>query len=153
MNYTALENNQYAYKLERWDKDWNYVGNERKASYTNLSPGTYIFRVKASNNDGVWNEQGLPLRSDHHPAILGNLVVQDLGTNYHCFLQSSLFYQFRRRLELRKLEERKREEMHQVQLQFFTNISHEFRTPLSLILGPVEKLQKEDPQWHQQSLL
>lgn len=58
LNYMAMENNQYAYKLEGWDKDWNYVGNERKASYTNLSPGTYTFRVKASNNDGVWNEQG-----------------------------------------------------------------------------------------------
>jgi signal transduction histidine kinase len=56
-----------------------------------------------------------------------------------------VFYRFKRRLEIRKLEEEKREEMHQVQLQFFTNISHEFRTPLSLILGPVEKLQKEDP--------
>jgi CheY-like chemotaxis protein/AraC-like DNA-binding protein len=55
-----------------------------------------------------------------------------------------LFYQFRRKLEIRKMEEKKREEMHQVQLQFFTNISHEFRTPLSLILGPLEKLQRED---------
>ena len=55
------------------------------------------------------------------------------------------YYQFKRRLELRKLEEQKKEEMHQVQLQFFTNISHEFRTPLSLILGPLEKLQKENP--------
>ncbi|MEO5563636.1 MAG: two-component regulator propeller domain-containing protein, partial [Chitinophagaceae bacterium] len=145
LNYTALENNQYAYKLEGWDDDWNYVGNERKASYTNLSPGKYTFRVKASNNDGVWNESG--------PSIIINITPPFWATWWFrtLFLITVisgviLFYQFKRRLELRKLEEQKREEMHQVQLQFFTNISHEFRTPLSLILGPVEKLQSEDPQ-------
>jgi ligand-binding sensor domain-containing protein/signal transduction histidine kinase/DNA-binding response OmpR family regulator len=144
LNYTALENNQYAYKLEAWDDDWNYVGNERKASYTNLSPGRYTFRVKASNNDGVWNEQGSSIIIVITPPfwetwwfrllVLTTIVTAVIG-----------FYNFKRRLELRKLEESKREEMHQVQLQFFTNISHEFRTPLSLILGPVERLQKEDP--------
>lgn len=145
LNYTALENNQYAYKLEGWDDDWNYVGNERKASYTNLSPGNYTFRVKASNNDGVWNENG--------PSILITITPPFWETWWFRALfiitivsAITAFYQFKRRLELRKLEESKREEMHQVQLQFFTNISHEFRTPLSLILGPVEKLQKEDPQ-------
>ena len=145
LNYTASENNQYAYKLEEWDKDWNYVGNERKASYTNLSPGSYTFRVKASNNDGAWNEQG--------PAIVITITPPFWDTWWFKILALVTviagiigFYQFRRRLELRKLEERKREEMHQVQLQFFTNISHEFRTPLSLILGPLEKLQKEDAQ-------
>ena len=143
LNYTASENNQYAYKLESWDKDWNFVGNERKASYTNLSPGTYTFRVKASNNDGAWNDQG--------PAITIRITPPFWDTWWFkaLVLVSAVagiiaFYQFKRRLELRKLEEQKREEMHQVQLQFFTNISHEFRTPLSLILGPLEKLQKED---------
>lgn len=58
LNYTVAQNNQYAYKLEGFDKKWNYVGNIREASYTNLSPGTYVFRVKASNNDGFWNENG-----------------------------------------------------------------------------------------------
>ncbi|MGZ3757870.1 MAG: two-component regulator propeller domain-containing protein [Mucilaginibacter sp.] len=58
LNYTTSSNNQYAYKLEGFDTSWNYVGNARKAAYTNLNPGTYTFRVKASNNDGVWNEKG-----------------------------------------------------------------------------------------------
>ena len=145
LNYTALENNQYAYKLEGWDDDWNYVGNERKAAYTNLSPNVYTFRVKASNNDGVWNEQGPSITIIITPPFWETWWFRTL------FLITVLagvigFYQFRRKLERRKIEEQKKEEMHQVQLQFFTNISHEFRTPLSLILGPVEKLQKEDAQ-------
>jgi signal transduction histidine kinase len=58
INYTHPENNLYAYKMEGFDKDWNYTdANRRLATYTNLDPGTYIFHVKASNNDGVWNEQ------------------------------------------------------------------------------------------------
>jgi ligand-binding sensor domain-containing protein/signal transduction histidine kinase len=63
INYTHPENNQYAYKMEGFDKDWTYTGaNRRLATYTNLDPGTYTFRVKASNNDGVWNEQGASLK-------------------------------------------------------------------------------------------
>ena len=143
MNYAASENNQYAYKLEGFEENWNYVGRERKASYTNIGPGEYTFRIKASNNDGLWNEKG--------PSIVVTIMPPFWGTWWFraivlIGIVSAViaFYRFKRRLEWRKLEEKKREEMHQVQLQFFTNISHEFRTPLSLILGPLEKLLKED---------
>jgi signal transduction histidine kinase/ligand-binding sensor domain-containing protein len=54
--------NMYAYYLEGFEDDWNYVGNKREANYTNLNPGEYTFRVKASNNDGIWNEKGISLR-------------------------------------------------------------------------------------------
>jgi signal transduction histidine kinase/CheY-like chemotaxis protein/ligand-binding sensor domain-containing protein len=62
LNYTLPEKNQYAYILENFDKEWSYVGTQRKATYTNLDPGEYIFRVKASNNDGVWNEKGTAIK-------------------------------------------------------------------------------------------
>ncbi|QNF33923.1 response regulator [Adhaeribacter swui] len=62
LDYTSPVQNQYAYLLEGFDKQWNYVGTERKATYTNLNPGEYTFRVKAANNDGVWNEQGTILK-------------------------------------------------------------------------------------------
>lgn len=62
LNYIFSEKNQYAYKMEGFDKDWNYVGNRREATYTNLDPGEYTFRVKASNNDGVWNEKGTSIK-------------------------------------------------------------------------------------------
>ncbi len=58
LNFTLADKNRYAYKLENFDRDWNYIGAERRATYTNLDPGKYVFRVIASNNDGLWNEQG-----------------------------------------------------------------------------------------------
>lgn len=62
LNYTNAEKNNYAYKLEGFDQQWNEVGQRRFATYTNLNPGTYTFRVRATNNDGVWNEEGLAIR-------------------------------------------------------------------------------------------
>jgi len=62
LNYSVPQKNQYAYRLEGFDKDWNYVGNKRQATYTNLDPGEYTFRVKASNNDGIWNEEGTAIK-------------------------------------------------------------------------------------------
>lgn len=62
LNYAIPEQNQYAYKMEGFETDWNYVGNRRFATYTNLDPGTYTFRVKAANNDGVWNEAGTAIQ-------------------------------------------------------------------------------------------
>lgn len=62
LNYISPEKNQYAYMLEGFDKDWYHVGNRRFATYTNIPPGTYTFRVKGSNNDGVWNEEGTSIK-------------------------------------------------------------------------------------------
>ncbi|HEX9513979.1 MAG TPA: two-component regulator propeller domain-containing protein [Puia sp.] len=143
LNYTVPENNQYAYKLEGLDKDWNYVGKERKANYTNISPGEYTFRVKASNNDGIWNEEGASIRILITPPFWRTgWFISLLGAFVICCLYA--LYKFKTRMKLKELEKRKREEIHQMQLQFFTNISHEFRTPLSLILGPLERVMKED---------
>jgi serine phosphatase RsbU (regulator of sigma subunit) len=62
LHYGRPENNQYAFRLENYDTDWRYAGAQRIATYTNLDPGAYVFRVKGSNNDGVWNEQGISVR-------------------------------------------------------------------------------------------
>ncbi|HJT73482.1 MAG TPA: two-component regulator propeller domain-containing protein, partial [Chitinophaga sp.] len=142
LDYTAPENNQYAYKLEGWDKDWNYVGNERKAAYTNLNPGTYVFRVKASNSDGVWNEKGTAITVVIYPPFWRSWWFLLLLSGAIVFAVYRILA-FRRAAELKKISEKKREEVHQLKLQFFTNISHEFRTPLTLILGPLEKMIKE----------
>ncbi|HOV99332.1 MAG TPA: two-component regulator propeller domain-containing protein [Bacteroidota bacterium] len=84
LNYIASAKNQYAYQLEGLDEQWNYVGTRRMATYTNLSPGEYIFRVKGSNNDGVWNEEGVSLKIIIMPpfwktwwfrTMIGTLVV------------------------------------------------------------------------------
>jgi ligand-binding sensor domain-containing protein/signal transduction histidine kinase/DNA-binding response OmpR family regulator len=142
LNFSGTENNQYAYKLEGFEKDWNYIGNQRKASYTNIDPGEYTFRIKASNNDGIWNESGASIRIIITPPFWKTwwfvffIAVIIIGSTY-------FLLRFKRSLELKELEEKKREEIHQIQLQFFTNISHEFRTPLTLILGSLEKLLEE----------
>jgi len=143
LNYSLQEKNQYAYKMEGFDKDWNMVGTQRKATYTNLDPGEYTFRVKASNNDGIWNEEGASIKIFITPPFWKTawfttlLIVLAIGGVY-------AIYRSRTKAKMRQLEENKREEMHRLHMQFFTNISHEFRTPLSLILGPLEKLMKED---------
>ncbi|HLP35475.1 two-component regulator propeller domain-containing protein [Lacibacter sp.] len=143
LNYVASENNRFVYKLENWDNDWIIAGIEQRASYTNVSPGTYTFTVKASNNDGVWNEKGYSIQVIITPPFWATwwfrlLVIAALVA------AGIYIYRIRRKIQLQRYEEEKKEEIHQMQLQFFTNISHEFRTPLSLITGPVEKLLKED---------
>ncbi len=143
LNYTASENNHFVYKLEGWDNDWITAAIEQRASYTNVSPGTYIFTVKASNNDGVWNEKGYSIQIIITPPFWATWWFRLLGII--ALLSAGFYiYRIRRKIQLQRYEEEKKEEIHQMQLQFFTNISHEFRTPLSLITGPVEKLLKED---------
>ncbi|EDM34646.1 two-component system sensor histidine kinase/response [Pedobacter sp. BAL39] len=143
LNYTAAQNNKYAYKLEGLDKEWNYAGNTTKAFYTNLDPGDYTFTVKASNNDDNWNTKGTSVHIRITPPFWATwwfrMFIACVVTGIAYVLLS-----FKRKMEIRAFEEKKREEMHQIQLQFFTNISHEFRTPLSLILGPIDRLLKED---------
>jgi hypothetical protein len=67
LSYTVPEMNQYAYMLEGFDTRWNYAGNKRTATYTNLDPGTYTFKVKGSNNDGLWNETGMAVELTIRP--------------------------------------------------------------------------------------
>ncbi len=69
ISFTRSEKNSYAYMLENFEENWNYVGNRKFATYTNLSPGTYIFKVKAANNDGIWNEEGSSVTIIVHPPI------------------------------------------------------------------------------------
>ena len=142
LNYVTAENNQYAYRMRGLDSNWNYVGNEHRAFYTNLAPGLYHFDVKAANNDGVWNEKGVTIRILVTPPFWATWWFRTLAVMAIASAVFILLY-FKRRVEIQQIEEKKLEEMHRMQLQFFTNISHEFRTPLSLILGPLEKLQKE----------
>ncbi len=91
LHYALPERNQYAYKMEGFDKDWSYAGNRRFATYTNLPPGTYTFRVKGTNSDGVWNEVGTSLAVVVKPpfwatwwfrGLIGTLVIGGVITGY-----------------------------------------------------------------------
>ena len=146
LNYTSPEQNQYAYKLEGFDKDWNYVGHSTTASYTNLDPGEYVFRVKVSNNDGVWNNEAASIKIYVHPPfwrttfayIMYALLFIGLGL----YLRYRSIQKWKRkfRLEQEQKETERTRELDRLKIKFLTNLSHEFRTPISLILGPVDTL-------------
>jgi signal transduction histidine kinase/ligand-binding sensor domain-containing protein/DNA-binding response OmpR family regulator len=149
LNFIAPEKNQYAYMLEGFDKDWNYVGTKRIATYTNLDPGRYVFKVKASNNDGLWNENYTSVAIHVLPpwwktwwakAFYFLLAIIAL---YFFRKYTIISVNFKNRLWMDHIEKEKADELNRMKLQFFTNISHELRTPLTLIIGPLNRLLKK----------
>ncbi len=146
LSYISPERNQYAYKMEGLDKDWVYSGTRRYASYPNLDPGEYIFRVKGSNNDGVWNEAGTSVKLIIFPPWWKTwwAYILDILIIISVFILSTKLYLNRQRLRQKLVLESehagKLEEVAKMKSDFFTNISHEFRTPLTLILGPVKQI-------------
>ncbi|KPL20235.1 MAG: hypothetical protein AMS23_11335, partial [Bacteroides sp. SM1_62] len=151
LNYLYPEKNMYKYMMEGLDRDWIEAGYQRQASYSNLKPGKYTFRVLGSNNDGVWNEEGASLGIIIHPPpwfrwwayVIYGLVVIALIMWYRNFLISR--EKLKADLKVKRIEVEKVQELEQTKSRFFSNISHEFRTPLTLILGPLEKLTGERP--------
>jgi signal transduction histidine kinase/ligand-binding sensor domain-containing protein/DNA-binding response OmpR family regulator len=146
LNYTSPEQNQYAYKLDGFDKDWNYVGHTTTASYTNLDPGEYVFRVKVSNNNGIWNNEGASIKIYVHPPFWRTTFAYIL---YACLIIGLvLYFRYRSiqkwknkfRIEQEQKEVERVRELDRLKIKFLTNLSHEFRTPISLILGPVDSL-------------
>ncbi|MBN1996573.1 response regulator [candidate division KSB1 bacterium] len=146
LNYTNSHKNLYAYKLEGFHNDWIYCHNERTALFMNLDPGSYTFRVKGANNDGIWNDEGTSVRIFVTPpwwqtgwayvlyAILMGSVVIGLWR-----LQVKRIH-IRNELNMREFETQKLHEIDRIKSRFLANISHEFRTPLTLILGPLSKM-------------
>ncbi|MBN2165182.1 MAG: response regulator [Marinilabiliaceae bacterium] len=140
LDYLDPGNIQYAYKLTNFDKDWNYIGNQNKATYTKLPPGKYTFMVKSTNRNGLWNENDirtlqitlLPPWYRSNYAYIGITVLLLIIIFTAQNIKSKLD-KYRQDLQLEK-------KINLVKLQFFTNVSHEIRTPLTLIIGPIEDL-------------
>lgn len=153
LSYVSPEKNLYAYKLEGVDKDWIYT-HEHRANYTNLPAGTYTFLVKATNNDGVWSKNEAKLQIVVHPPFWWSLPAKILyllliGYAIYWFMQSRLKREkLRHQEELDQLELKQDQEMRDARLQFFTMIAHEIRTPVTLIIGPLESLKEH---WKQVS--
>jgi signal transduction histidine kinase/ligand-binding sensor domain-containing protein/DNA-binding response OmpR family regulator len=149
LSYLSPERNQYAYKMEGVDKDWVYSGTRHFASYPNLAPGEYIFRVKGSNNDGVWNEEGTSLSIIISPpwwrsnwAYFGYVLIILIGLYWIRRYEMNRI-KLKNKIKLDEAVLKEREETDKMKSRFFANISHEFRTPLTLILGPAEKINSE----------
>lgn len=146
VSFTNPERNQYAYTLEGFHDGWIWCGNERTASFTNLDPGRYVFRVRGSNNHGVWNEEGASLVLTITPPwwrsrwAYAGYVLLAVGTLVGAWRLQTHRLKTRHELELRRVEADKMRELDSQKSNFFANISHEFRTPLTLILGPLSQL-------------
>ncbi len=146
LDYISPEKNQFAYILEGFEQEWNYTGTRRFANYTNLDPGHYTFKVKGSNSDGVWNETGASLNiyipRPFSRTIWAYLIYGIVGIGLIYGINAYIFalINVKHELKLERLERKKAKEMNQFKLQFFTDIAHEFKTPLTLIQAPLEEM-------------
>ncbi len=147
LDFANPENNNYAYKLVGFDKDWISTSAKRRfATYTNLNPGDYEFVVKGTNGQGFWNQLPTTLNVTVKPPFWKTIWAILLYATALLLLlllirKISLDRaNLRHSIELANLERDKDNEINQVKVNFFTNISHEFRTPLTLIIAPLEEI-------------
>lgn len=146
MDYKYPEKNTYQYYLEGFDKMWNNAGARNSATYTNIKPGEYTFLVKASNSDGIQSSEPLMLNikvASPWWATLWAFIVYVLliiGLLYFFKQYSIIQVREKGRIRLENVQFEKEHEVNEVKSRFFTNITHEFRTPLTLIQGPSEEL-------------
>jgi signal transduction histidine kinase/ligand-binding sensor domain-containing protein/AraC-like DNA-binding protein len=145
LNYVKASKNQFAYKLDGFETQWNIV-KEPIATYMNLGPGEYKLLAKGSNNDGVWNDEPLALTITVLPppwktwwayTFYVSLVLTLLYIWYRFKVKQ---VQLEHAFQIEHLEKQKQDELHHAKLNFFTNIAHEIRTPLTLMIGPVDHI-------------
>jgi ligand-binding sensor domain-containing protein/signal transduction histidine kinase/DNA-binding response OmpR family regulator len=144
------DRNQYRFRLEGVDDDWRVPRGEPVASYTNLAPGSYTFQVQGTNRDGVWNESGavldlriLPPWWDTTWAHLLYLLAAALLALL-VYRQLTMRHRLQIKIEVQRAEAAKLQELDNLKSRFLTNITHEFRTPLTLIKVPLQRLQSEE---------
>lgn len=149
-NYHIPQKNRFRYRLKGYNNEWITANaHQRTVMYSKVPPGTYSFEVYAANNDGVWSDRPTVVK------IIRKAVPWFSLPAYLCYLLLLAgmawlvfrHYAEKKRLKLQlyheNIERDKKEQIHQAQLRFFTNISHDFRTPLSLILAALDKLRRE----------
>ena len=150
LNFINTEKNKYAYRLDQFNDNWLIAdGRTRRITYTNIGPGTYTLQVKAANEDGFWNEEGISLKIIITPPFwktpLAYVIYVLLVVAILLLLRRSVIRRAHKRftLEQERQEARRMHEMDMMKIRLFTNLSHEFRTPVSLILSPLEEIMQQ----------
>ena len=157
-NYLAGKHNTFAYKLEGFDKEW-HITNQESITYSNLTHGTYQLKIKAANNDNKWNDTPAVMEVRIAPiwyktiaanCLWGLLIILLIAFAYHVIVERK---ERESKIQLDKQEKAHQEDIHQMKMRFFINISHEMRTPLTLILNPLHELiQKSNDTWMRKQL-
>jgi signal transduction histidine kinase/ligand-binding sensor domain-containing protein/DNA-binding response OmpR family regulator len=162
LNFFNPEKNQYQYMLKGSHNEWLEAdAKSRRVTFTNLAPGEYTFIVKASNNDGYWNEKGVSLGITILPPFWKTRIafVMYFGLIISALLITRKLIQKRERMKFEREHERneaiRMHDLDMMKIKFFTNVSHEFRTPLTLILTPLDRMlrQAKEPEQLQQYTL
>ena len=149
LEYTNPEKISYAYLLEGWDQHWNFVGKIRSASFSRLNEGTYVLKIKSTRTDGTWNDNALSVTIEVLPpwyrtwwsyVIYLSLIALCI---YIYILYRKHQFQLKYDIKIANLEREREKEISERKLSFFTNVSHEFRTPLTLIVNPIKDMLKQ----------
>ncbi len=142
LTYINSEKCKYAYQLTNFDKNWNFINNRRTISFTNVPKGNYSLWIKWSNSDGIWSKPVHAVDIRIKPVFWqSNLAIAIYFALIVLFILFVLsYYKKRESLSQNILFRKREEELHENRLTFFTNIAHEFQTPLTLIVGPIQKL-------------
>jgi signal transduction histidine kinase/ligand-binding sensor domain-containing protein/CheY-like chemotaxis protein len=146
LHYTNPASNQHKYKLTGYDDDWKTADANRLAKYTNMSPGEYVFRAIGSNSDGIWNEEGASLKIIILPPWWATTwayftyALLIIGLIYFVWRMQLRRVKIKHEYEMSKFEAEKMHEVDEMKNRFFANLSHEFRTPLTLIFGPTKDI-------------
>jgi signal transduction histidine kinase/DNA-binding response OmpR family regulator len=146
LNYADEKKSNFAYQLSGLHEDFQYVQDQRQVTFINLGPGEYTFNVIASNNDDIWDRKG----AEFAFTILNPPWLTWWAYTIYGILLILIFYALRSQvrhelkmknaIRLERMEKDQQKELTQMKLRFFTNISHEFKTPLSLIIGPLDQI-------------
>lgn len=142
IQFDDIDRNEYAFYLEGYDETWTYVGNQRTAQYLSIPPGEYSFLVKAANSDGIWSEAVELASFRILPPWWGNPIAYSIYLLI-IGLIGYRFYQAQLNKRIAESEAERLKEVDEFKSRFFTNISHEFRTPLTVIMGLADRINHE----------